>query len=474
MNQKITNYELELQSLSELQEKKIKVKIELLSGFRHSIKINIDKSLITSNLITEDQEIIFLLLIKYNHPISPPSLYCLTKFSSPELSDARDFLEDVILQKWSKKKKKSLKKLISSIPDFINRYLQFASNKENAIKIIGKYYLDVTYNLNVLKLFPNLYLGEIKEIVAFANDKRVYDEKRVIMITESFLLLFIEKSIFENQKLKLIFWAPIYSLSFLKQLNDKNIIEMKWKAKKSKTTLMRIKSDSATKIFDILMDCLNKQKIEFTITNESKRAKKGELPKIEIVDVEEEISKLEIKIKVHGKDSQSIKQLMNLYEKAVQYYSAINDYRYQIYMRKTKKLFAEINDSKKSLDKKKKVKKGKGKSKKEKNKKDSTEEKKIENEEKEKIKADEVIKEILKENNTENEKKEENENKIEEEKENSQLEKKDKKEEKEIKKKEEEKTNKTVNKSNTKEKIHKKKGMEKFENSDFNMDLDDD
>ena len=39
------------------------------------------------------------------------------------------------------------------------------------------------------------------------------------MITEGFLLLFIEKGIFESQKLKLIFWAPMSSLSLMKQNN---------------------------------------------------------------------------------------------------------------------------------------------------------------------------------------------------------------------------------------------------------------
>ena len=343
---KVYDYDTEIKELSSLEEKKIKVTVETVSGFRNLIKINIDKSLINSNLVDKDEEIIFILLIKFNYPISAPILFCLTKFSVPELSDGRDYLEEVLANPWIPRRKNSLKKIITLIPNFINNYLEKIS-KEKDLKIIGKYYLDNNYELSILKLFPHLYFGEVIEIVAFGNDKKVYDEKRIIMITEGFILLFVEKGIFESQKLKLIFWGPISSLSIIKQISNRNVLELKWKAKKDKTSLMRLKTENDEQILEIILDCLNKKKIEFKIANESSGAKKGEIPQIDIVAVEQEISKLEIKVKIKGKDGSNIentKQLMNLYEKAVQYYSALNDYRYQIYMRKTKKLFSQMSD----------------------------------------------------------------------------------------------------------------------------------
>ena len=146
--------------------------METISGFRNLIKINIDKSLINSNLVDKDEEIIFILLIKFNHPLSAPILYCLTKFSVPELSDGRDYLKEVLANPWIPKRKNSLKKLITLIPNFINNYLDKIT-KEKDLKIIGKYYLDNNYELNILKLFPHLYFGEIIEIVAFGNEASV-------------------------------------------------------------------------------------------------------------------------------------------------------------------------------------------------------------------------------------------------------------------------------------------------------------
>ena len=127
---KVYDYDTEIKELSSLEEKKIKVSVETISGYRNLIKINIDKSLITSDLINKDEEIIFALLIKYNHPISPPILYCLSKFSVPELSDGRDFLEEILNSPWTPRRKNSLKKIINLIPEFINNYLQSITEKK--------------------------------------------------------------------------------------------------------------------------------------------------------------------------------------------------------------------------------------------------------------------------------------------------------------------------------------------------------
>jgi len=64
--------------------------------------------------------------------------------------------------------------------------LKNLTDKKN-IKILGKYYLDNIYELNILKLFPYLYLDDIYEIVHFGNDKRLFDVKSKIMITEGFI-----------------------------------------------------------------------------------------------------------------------------------------------------------------------------------------------------------------------------------------------------------------------------------------------
>ena len=58
---KLKDYNSEIKELSTLEDKKIKITLETMTGFQNVIKINIDKSLINSNLVDKDEEIIFLL-----------------------------------------------------------------------------------------------------------------------------------------------------------------------------------------------------------------------------------------------------------------------------------------------------------------------------------------------------------------------------------------------------------------------------
>ena len=103
----------EIKELTNWEASGYKLLVETMAGFKYTIKIKIDPSLLDQNIVKfldKDEDIVFILLIKYNHPYLAPLLYCLTKFSIPELSDGRDLLEEVLKNPWPIKNKKLLKK----------------------------------------------------------------------------------------------------------------------------------------------------------------------------------------------------------------------------------------------------------------------------------------------------------------------------------------------------------------------------
>ena len=522
----------EIDQLSLIENEFIEIGDCEIPGYQKSILITINKSIIENCKSDLNEDVEFILLIKYNHPKIAPSIFCITNFCYPEISDPRDLIDDIVGGPW-KKNNKSIKEIIELIPIFINNYTKKISDK-NFIPSIGKFYLDCTYELNIIKLFPYLCLDDVYEVVSLSNDKKSYLQKRKMMLTEGFVLLFIDNSIFETEKMKLIFFGSINSLSMIKQVKD--IIELSWRVKKNKLSLMRLKTNDVEKIMGELIKCLKKTKAKFDVINESKEKKTGELPKIDIVSVERKISKLEIKIKINGKskaNDENAKQLMKLYEKAVQYYSAINDKRFEVHLKKIRKLCNDMGKDKNEKGGEKKEDKKTGKKKKDKkegdngdkkkkqvsNKKDektissestiNTEDKKESddsetNDKNEKTQKDNIDQskenkeENIKNNETEEKKQEENtdnikveekhetkenEPKIEEKKDNEKDKEKQKTEneeqKKEIKKeenvpnvkKEEKKSSK-----NDKSKKDKKKNdlKESIKNSNFNLDLDDD
>jgi hypothetical protein len=103
---------------------------------------------------------------------------------------------------------------------------------------------------------------------------------------------------------------------------------------------MRIRSKEAGNIMNIMKEILKKKKIKHQITNKDFRPKEGEIPPIDIDLVEEEINKYEVTLRLQENINQeNVNYLMKLYEKAVQYYSAINDNKYELYMTKIHDMF---------------------------------------------------------------------------------------------------------------------------------------
>ena len=350
MSQK-TSLDEELQALSSL-DKSFTISVSQLPGNNLKINITLDKSLIKQNYIEIKDNLEFIFYIKKNHPISPPHLYCISKFIYPEIADPRDLLEEVIEEKWGTNKKYyHLKTIIKKIPQFIIDYIEDIQTQHF---YIGKYYLDCIYENKLLNLFPNLFFDNVYEKVYLENSDKYYDESRKLLISEGFFLLFVEKSIFESEKLRLIFYAAIKSLLHIKHYTASDIVEFTWKIKGGRNMLMRIRSVEADKIVEIVMNILKKKSIKYKITNKDFRPKEGELPQIKIDEVEEEINKYEVTLRLQENVNQeNVSYLMELYEKAVQYYSAVNDNKYELYMGKIQDMFSNEQFTKLLNEKKK-------------------------------------------------------------------------------------------------------------------------
>ena len=329
---------------------RILIESQITSTNEVLIAITINKSLI--NFQQEPLDIIrFLLQLKPSYPDTPPILYCISRFCLPELCDGRDFLEDTLQMKWDKNNC-FLKLIISQIPSFVQRYLNYIygfNNINNIIikrKMFGKYYLDGIYENSILKYIPYLYFESISEIVSIEG-KKMNCEDRKILITDNFLLLFCNKSLYEIDKLKLIFVGPITSLLYIRQFYKDGIVLLKWiikgKGLQNSNYTQQFKTEDGDYIVDTLIDNLSKKSINFKVTNKvnGNIKREGTVPLVEINLVEEEIKNLENKIKnKECMTKESISILINLYEKAIQYYSALNDKKFEIYIKKIHDIYS--------------------------------------------------------------------------------------------------------------------------------------
>ena len=343
--------ETQLNELSDI-DQRIIIESQNICHNQLLIAITMDKSIINVNSIEFLDAIRFVLLLKPTYPETPPRLYCITRFCEPELCDARDLLEDTLQMKWDPQKC-FLKLIISQLPSLIRRYLIMTANYDNENelgkkrKMFGKYYLDSIYELTIIKYIPYLYFDVISEVTS-SDEKSMNLEDRKILITDNFLLLFCNKSLYELDQLQLIFVGPITSLTYIRQFIKDGLVLLKWFVKGKgvgnyNTFTMQLRTPDGNYIVDTLIDNLSKQKIKFKVTNkkDGNIVREGTAPRVEISLVEEEIKHLEDKINNKEDISkESISVLINLYEKAIQYYSAMNNKKFEEYIKRIQNIYS--------------------------------------------------------------------------------------------------------------------------------------
>ena len=209
------------------------------------------------NKIKIETDIFFILHIVHNFPINQPRLFCLTSLShlGIEICDGKDILEDVIENKWDSKL--SANKIILKIPNFIKNCLEKKYNK----LFLGKYILEYEYDYNLLIKIPHHYFNQIEQIINIKNNKI---EKRFLMITNSFFLIFSYKSDYFNyNELKLIFWASIYSIYVIKK--DEPKFEFEFSKNENNRISIYINTKEGDNILNILLYIFKGRGVDYNI-----------------------------------------------------------------------------------------------------------------------------------------------------------------------------------------------------------------
>ena len=253
-------------------------------------------------LILKSFDVKFLLIIPTNYPKQEPELFCLTAFTHPHISDGRNLINDVINSEWTFENT-PLDFIINKIPKFVIKF----SNYTDKSLIIGKYQLKHIYPINLLNNLP-IFFHLIPEI------------NKIITIGDISLCLYELNN--NNKDFKyciLSFFVNIKDITEILVRQKKNLIIIKYKLEKS-VKKININSQNYNLINDIL-----KEKMKLY------QKKKGKLPDIDIKYLEKEIEEKEKELlnKENNKTIFMYKEkclrLMDLYQQAIEYYSAVND-----------------------------------------------------------------------------------------------------------------------------------------------------
>ena len=408
---------------------------------------------IPGKLILKNFNVFFLLIIPKNYPKQEPELYCKTIFSHPHLCDGRNLINNIINREWTYDDL-PLEFIINKIPKFIIKYDEYMDKSS----IIGKYTLTQLYQINLLKNLPIFF-------------HLIPENNQIITIGDISLCIYeLEKG--NNFKFcKLTFFINIKEIIEIITKSANNLIIIKYKSEKT-IKKINISSQDYITIENIL-----KEKMKLY------KKKEGKLPDIDIKYLENEIEEKEKELLNKENEENTNKiymykekclRLMDLYQQAVEFYSAVNNPRYKDINIKIQKLIENIkltaNLDKKEDEQKKEENINKKKQLNE-NIKESKDINKNDNKnEKEELKENEIekkIKENNKENNKDNLDKKEKGNVNEKKEIKREVKNKEKEEEKKEGKKEEIKIEKKENNKNE----NKDKNTKKIENNETSLRL---
>ena len=234
-----------------------------------------------------DNDLLFILHLVHNFPINPPKLFCLTSLShiGIELCDGKNILENIISTEWNSKVQ--VIDVIIKIPEFIENLLQ----KENNELFLGKYLLNDEYDYNLLLKVPHQYFNKVEQII---NKKAKLTEKRFLMITSLFFLLFsYEVGYFNYINLKLIFWGSLFSIYGIKR--NELILEFEFSKNKTQRINLSLRTNEGEKIKNILLYILKVRGVDYLIEEAKKKNKLPNDEKINKVNNENIINEKEIK-----------------------------------------------------------------------------------------------------------------------------------------------------------------------------------
>ena len=222
----------------------------------------------------------------------------------------------------------SIKKLISSLNKIDTRF--------------AKFYLDEQYDLNLINSLNYIKKYKLRKIEIINNRK--IEVPILLTISDEYFCIY--EPIYKNKtKLLLIFYSSLRTLISFKKSLYGNIITLFWitntKNINHEIKLTSINDSVSNKIVDDLIEKIKKIGFKMDIT----KHKEGKLPEININKTLKEILQFETQMKL-SENILIFNKLLSNYEKAVEYFSAINDKRYEMYTEKIKQLLSKEKYSK--------------------------------------------------------------------------------------------------------------------------------
>ncbi len=337
-NVKIQNNRIakEVRMLKNLPQEMLFGKIEKTYGV--VIRIEIQASLIKSELLNSDiEKLYFEILLTERFPFQAPQIYCKTKIGFPTIDDKRDVLEEIIQKEWSPNM--TIYETIQLIPQFVADLL-LKMQQDDEIKSIGKWHLGQSYPIKDW----SVGIFKVREETETLDGFQYHD--RYIAVYENSFFLF-EPDQKHKGMAKLLSVATLWSLEkIVRNLDMPEYVTFIWRKMEDQKDqwVLKVEIQNYVEWINLIVKYLKMLEVSVQKKYEKKRkilasevndkAIKKTNESVLRKQVEEAEAAVEEKI-----NSKSVKNLMDAYQKAIEYYSALDNSLYEEFLNKMTNLF---------------------------------------------------------------------------------------------------------------------------------------
>ena len=324
--------------ISEIKEETKKEKISIV--LNKITSLNITEFQINIDIPDTSTHEIYQFIVEINLIYNKIHLYSL---NIKEFSDSRDLYSYVIQKKENFndnfiKDKFNLKNLVKNLKNFVQNLSEIRKNS----KKIGNFYLFEEYDIITIKSLKNILQIPCRK-VEFIKGKKIKIPALCCISNDYFILYEYGNSSNkylsnDEYKFTLVFYASIDSLIKFKKLFEGPAISFLFqKNEKDKSEFyLKLESDIDKDINLLIDNLIEKMKISGMKVDIIDK-KYGEVPKIDIKEIEQKISKYELELQKNG-TKELFNDLLKSYEQAIVFYSAINDKQYVTYSTRVKEL----------------------------------------------------------------------------------------------------------------------------------------
>ena len=273
--------------------------------------------------------------IEGKYPFQAPKVLLASITGFPSLADGRNLLQNIIKRSWSED---------IPIVEIANAFPQFL-NESHLNLTVGRFHLGQCMSLKTWDQKDSMKLFICQEIDP-QNPKFFRD--RALVLTHSMILQLETNNSYPGLA-HLVSYASLFSLLTLKVAkSDRKKVTFEWRIPEGVNALaQQFRINEVDEFINLMLS--NSEQLGITFDRKSLRPAPSisedevtaqAIKKIKIQEIMDGIVKFEVAIQ-DEMNKENVDKLIDLYQRAIEYYSALSDPKFETYLQKVRKLLSD-------------------------------------------------------------------------------------------------------------------------------------